>query len=118
MSRGRGPWFYIFVAWVATLLTGLFIVGTLQAGEDFIIPAMIVVGIVAAVTLRGPVGQALGMRIRGETPGVPPVDESVLAELDELRARILELEERVDFSERLLSQQGEASRLPASERPA
>jgi hypothetical protein len=37
-----------------------------------------------------------------------------MADLDELRGRVAELEERVDFSERMLAQKDEAHRL---ERP-
>jgi hypothetical protein len=68
-----------------------------------------------AWTLRGPVGQALAKRIAGENDAPqanPEVQEAVYAELDDLRVRVGELEERLDFSERLLaqrSQQGEGS---------
>ena len=59
---------------------------------------------------RGPIGQALARRISGDTPEdaaleVPP---ELYAELDELRARVGELEERVDFSERILAQKNAA----------
>ena len=68
-----------------------------------------------AVVLRGPVGTALGKRIAGDVAPAelsPEVHETVFAELDDLRVRVGELEERLDFSERLLaqrSQQGEGS---------
>jgi hypothetical protein len=38
-------------------------------------------------------------------------DEGVQAQLDQLNQRIAELEERVDFAERLLAKQREAARL-------
>jgi len=58
-----------------------------------------------AFVLRGPVGKALARRIGGEDPGaIPPeLPAEILGELDDLRHRVLELEERVDFSERLLA---------------
>jgi hypothetical protein len=83
-------------------LVGHVVLGAL-VGEGYAIPTTIVGGLAAAVILRGPVGQALARRIQGEsTSELPP--ETVLGELDDLRARLLELEERVDFSERLLTQ--------------
>jgi hypothetical protein len=63
-----------------------------------------------AWTLRGPVGQALAKRIAGDgTTGDAPAElhEGVYAELDDLRIRVGELEERLDFSERLLAQRSQ-----------
>lgn len=60
----------------------------------------------AAFALRGPLGKAIAERIAGRVQPeetVAQVPEEVYAELDELRARVGELEERVDFSERLLA---------------
>lgn len=60
----------------------------------------------AAIIFRGPVGKAIGRRIAGEDSGaIPPeLPAEILDELDGLRHRVAELEERVDFSERLLAQ--------------
>ena len=78
----------------------------LAMGEGYAIPTTIIGAIAAAVVLRGPVGDALAQRIRGPAPSeLPP--EQVLNELDELRSRLGELEERADFSERLLAQHRE-----------
>jgi Tfp pilus assembly protein PilO len=67
-----------------------------------------------------PLMRAIGRRIEGRGMG----DPSLLAEVEQLRQRVgdlegmqhrmAELEERVDFSERLLSQQREANRLPGA----
>jgi len=58
----------------------------------------------AMMVFRGPVGQAIGRSIGGQIQeGRADVPPEVYAELDELRARVGELEERVDFSERLLT---------------
>lgn len=63
----------------------------------------------AAFALRGPLGKAIADRIAGKAlqpeDFVAQVPDEVYAELDELRARVGELEERVDFSERLLAKQ-------------
>ncbi|MCL4864946.1 MAG: hypothetical protein KJZ47_03565 [Gemmatimonadales bacterium] len=60
----------------------------------------------AALIFRGPIGKAIAKRISGEADGgMPPeLQGEMLQELDDLRHRVLELEERVDFSERLLAQ--------------
>jgi hypothetical protein len=77
-------------------------------------PASIPIWMAAAaatwLVLKGPVGKALGARISGEA-GAAELQGETLAELDELRARVAELEERQDFSERLLAQSNAAPRL-------
>lgn len=64
-------------------------------------------------TFQGPVGQALARRIQGKG-GLP--DSEVLAELEDLRGqleqvqqRLADTEERLDFSERLLAQRSEGA---------
>jgi hypothetical protein len=49
-----------------------------------------------------PVGRALAERIRGQAPAAP--DPQLLADVDALRSDVAELQERVDFAERLLAQ--------------
>lgn len=61
----------------------------------------------AARILKGPIGEALARRLSGRT--VAPDRDG---ELDELRARLGELEERVDFTERVLLQQPERGHVP------
>ena len=58
----------------------------------------------------GPVARALGDRIRGRAGG--DADPALLAEVDQLRTRLAEVEERLDFAERLLAQAREADQLP------
>jgi len=48
-------------------------------------------------------------RRRMEEPSLPP---DVLAELQGLQSRVAELEERLDFAERLIARQREGERLP------
>jgi hypothetical protein len=52
-----------------------------------------------------PVGRALAERIRGRTP--PAEDPALLAEVEALRQELAELQERVDFTERILLQSSE-----------
>ena len=78
-------------------------------GEDFIIPTVVVCGALAAYLAKTEVGRALAHRIRhGPEALEPPV---VYGELDELRGRVLELEERLDFAERMLATPKDAERV-------
>ncbi len=75
----------------------------------FLITMSVVTGAAIVLILRGPVGRALGRRIEGIAPPAPELAarvqelESRLADLEHDRSRVLELEERLDFTERLLS---------------
>jgi hypothetical protein len=53
-----------------------------------------------------PIGRAVAERIRSRG-AVPMHDPELLAEMDSLRRDVSELQERVDFAERLLSQSQE-----------
>lgn len=56
-----------------------------------------------------PLGKAVTERIRhGVQPRLVESDPAVYEELDSLRQEVSELAERLDFAERLLSQQSEA----------
>ena len=59
-----------------------------------------------------PIGKAFAERIRAKTHEMAPPDPQVLAEIDDLRAQVAELHERVDFAERLLAERREPSQLP------
>jgi len=68
--------------------------------------------------MRGPLGKAIARRIEGPAAGtaVAPVEldelRSRLDEVEQQLGRVHELEERLDFTERLLAQQREQARLP------
>ncbi len=83
---------------------------------------MIAVSVLVAATLvLLPLVRALARRLEGKTA---PQQAALQAEVDELRARvheleggqarILELEERLDFTERIIAQKQDALRLPNS----
>jgi hypothetical protein len=59
---------------------------------------------------RTPIGQAIADRIRGLRPDATR-DPAVLEELDRLRQEVTELQERMDFAERLLARQREPARV-------
>jgi hypothetical protein len=98
------------VTLTAAALAAGFAIPAVALGVGFAIPVGIVGVVAAAVVFRGPLGQALARRLEGGA--VEPADqEAVLHALDEMRGRLAELEERVDFAERLLSQSREPERL-------
>jgi hypothetical protein len=74
--------------------------------------------IAATIILRGPLGRALARRIEGvDAAAADRVQylEQRVANLEQAQARIPELEERVDFAERVLTRAETPERLPARE---
>jgi hypothetical protein len=61
------------------------------------------------VKVLGPIGVAIGHRIRGRDSAP---DHRVAVEVDELRTRLAEVEERLDFAERLLARGAQADQIP------
>ncbi len=94
---------YTAITIISVVLLGAYIALSVVIGSEFAIPALITGGVVGAIVLKGPVGKALAERIHQGTVGAG-TDPDLLAEMDEMRNRMVELEERVDFTERLLAQ--------------
>ncbi|MBA3260059.1 MAG: hypothetical protein H0T68_11420 [Gemmatimonadales bacterium] len=63
-----------------------------------------------------PVGKAIAERIRSQG-AVPMQDPELLAEVDSIRREVTELQERVDFAERLLMQQQERAQVARGGNP-
>lgn len=74
-------------------------------------------GAAAIGILFGPIGSALARRLGGRSdPGethaeIEQMSERMTAEVDDLRSRLAEVEERLDFAERLLARGGEADQI-------
>ena len=83
-----------------------------RLGVAFAIPVGIVGVGGLALALKGALGRALARRLEGTDAGGDALPEQFAAELDELRGRLQELEERVDFSERLLTRQSRETAEP------
>jgi hypothetical protein len=70
--------------------------------------SVLIVSIAGTVVLRGPLGRAFAERISGKSSGsderVQELSEVIVGELEEVKDRITELEERQEFSDRLLDQ--------------
>jgi len=72
---------------------------------------LLVFGGCAVVAISfSPIGSAIAARIRGRG-AEGEVPQAVLAELDDLRARLAEVEERADFAERALPRSSDAPRI-------
>jgi hypothetical protein len=78
--------------------------------------AMVIGG--AVFLFRGPFGEAVlrSLASSDQDPEALGTDPAVLQELDDLRAQVGELQERMDFSERLLAREREARPLGSGER--
>ena len=89
------------------------------AGE---LAMFVAIGASAVALLFGPVGSALGRRLAGRhesddsSAQVEEMRAQVTAEVDDLRNRLVEVEERLDFAERLLAHGGPANQLPGGAR--
>ena len=84
----------------------------MSTDQTFAIFLVVIASAIFTFTLarlfKGPIGQALARRIAGTEPETAP-DAGVA----ELRARVAELEERMDFTERVLLQQQERGQVSA-----
>ena len=76
--------------------------------SPFDVVGLLVVGFVA-VKILAPLAQAVSERIRGRAAAADP---ALVAEVTQLRERLAEVEERVDFAERLLASKEQAVQLP------
>jgi hypothetical protein len=105
------PGFWLAVSVIGVAVVGGYIALSIVIGAEFAVPSLIAMSVTVAIVGKGPLGQALARRIESR-PDPTTLDDGARAELDELRHRMLELEERVDFAERLLARQREPERLP------
>ncbi len=72
----------------------------------------IAIGVIGAAFLLGPMGKAISRRIGGReaVAGDPEAAERIA----DLEHRVVDLEERLDFAERMLSQERAPERLPGA----
>lgn len=74
------------------------------------------VGVIGLSLLNGPIGKAVAGRLHGRKAAAPDQDrmrelETRVADLEQSQVRLAEVEERLDFNERILSRQRDAARL-------
>lgn len=79
----------------------------------FLVPITMFLTIGAVLIFRGPMGKAIGERIGGKHPEIDHAETDALrADLEDMRYRMIDLEERVDFAERMLAKHKDADQLP------
>jgi flagellar biosynthesis/type III secretory pathway M-ring protein FliF/YscJ len=90
----------------------------LEGGSPFVV-IIVVAALAAATIILWPIVRAFARRLEGKGAGDAALRAGVeqlqarLGEVDALHARVAELEERVDFTERLLAQAQQPARLGA-----
>lgn len=87
--------------------------------EEVLAVVLIFGGGTAFLLAISPVGRAIADRIRSAAPSsdealrqISETQQTILEDLEAIRQDVTELQERVDFTERLLTQQREIGRLP------
>jgi hypothetical protein len=82
----------------------------LNDGGPPVVLLIVIAALTATVVILWPIMRAFGRRLEGKNTADPALRAEVdqlqmrLGEVDTLHARVTELEERVDFTERLLAQ--------------
>jgi hypothetical protein len=80
-------------------------------GMEGILAIILIFGGGTAFVLSfSPVGRAFAARIRGDDPAAA-TDQELRAEVDQLRHDVADLQERLDFTERVLAQRPDPARL-------
>jgi hypothetical protein len=84
------------------------------AGE---VAMFLAIGMASLGLFFGPLGSALAHRLGGRAAAedreeMEELGTRVSAEIDDVRRRLAEIEERLDFAERLLTQNAPANQLP------
>ena len=84
-------------------------------GLEPLIPIALFFSVAGIIVLKGPIGKAIADRIGGRA--TPPTDGgqetgALLGELEEVRYRLAEVEERLDFTERVMAQRQQVGELP------
>ena len=115
-KRGIPPAIGLVVVSGVFLMVGLMKATSVLGPLSIFIWAFAVIGVVHV--LKGPLGEAiLHALAQGDEDrdgaGVPP---ELLHELEDLRAQVGELQERVDFTERMLARERETRPLGSGER--
>jgi hypothetical protein len=126
MSGAPGSRFWGVVTTLG--LTGaalFFLFGVMEESRNMNNPTPAMAGVAAAVIffalLRGPVGRAIGKMLEGQSVPDEQLTERIeqledrLAELSNDQRHVAELEERLDFAERVLAQRSDAGALRAPE---
>jgi hypothetical protein len=126
MSSGTSKFFGVVLSVGLTLLTvfGIAVVldqTTRGAPAPYLLMAFVFGG-AYLMLMRGPLGKAIARMLEGTPAPERALDrhddiEELLARSAEDRLRLMELEDRLDFAERMLAQRSEAPQLPLHRTP-
>ncbi len=108
------------------MLSGLYMVFLLdevsRRGTEFVLAGLLGLVAVAWVLFRGPVGKAIAGMLEGHEAEHDPMVGARLAEVEDRlqeisleTQRLMEIEDRLDFTERLLAQHTDPGRLVRGE---
>ena len=79
--------------------------------EDILAIVLIFGGTIVVGLSFSPVGRALAERIRGRLPDGGDTDPAVIEELERMRQELSDVQERLDFTERMLAQKRETGQI-------
>lgn len=106
----------MFLMLMLVMLAGLFLVYVFEEGDSFeyVLMGMLALGGLSWIAFRGPIGKAIASLLEGGSNDADSVTSARLAEVEgrlqeislEMQ-RFMEIEERLDFTERLLAQSAE-----------
>jgi hypothetical protein len=126
MSSGTSKFFGVVLSVGLTLLTVFGIAVVLdQASRETAAPYLlmaVVFGGAYLMLMRGPLGKAIARMLEGTPAPEGTLDrhddiEELLARSAEDRLRLMELEDRLDFAERMLAQRRELPEFPLHRTP-
>jgi hypothetical protein len=83
-----------------------------QGFGPFDMVAMLGLCFAAVRIFVGPIGQAIADRVRGRHEAPSGTDPALVGEVDQLQARLADVEERLDFAERLLARASHPDQIP------
>jgi hypothetical protein len=88
-----------------------------MTGLEPLIPISLFVSIAAVVILRGPFGKALADRIAGRSAGSGDDARAEMLErqLEDVQYRLHDIEERLDFTERVVAHGRDAPQIPGDQ---
>ncbi|MEZ4412134.1 MAG: hypothetical protein R2910_04025 [Gemmatimonadales bacterium] len=98
---------------VGAATLGAFIAVAATVGDNYLFGPWALLafgGVVGAIGWRGLAGKTLAERMADASIGPAEAPADLLDRVDDMRHRIVELEERLDFTERLLAQAREESK--------
>ncbi len=106
----------MFLMLMLVMMAGLFLVYVFEEGDSFeyVLMGMLALGGLSWIAFRGPIGKAIASLLEGGSNDADSVTSARLAEVEgrlqeislEMQ-RFMEIEERLDFTERLLAQSAE-----------